>query len=675
MQKSLKSKYFLFFIVLFLICIATYFNSLSYDFVFDDNALITGNPLIKNPAHLGKVFKTTLFEASYDNVRPNYYRPLQVISFMLDYCFWKLNPFGYHLTNICLHFLIALLIFGLINLLFENFFIAAASSMLFCIHPINTTAVTYISGRADLLASLFILAVFLCSVLLLKYKKGVKLNFTLVILFSILAFLSRENALLIPAGIFFLSFFTGGLKRYKIYLLVTTSSLILIYLYIRVGLLNIPWQAHTYIQINPYLRVINFLYIIFYYIFLLAMPVNLYLMHTADPIIYMSDTRLWIVLGLFLALLVFWYLKRKDKIVTFSLIWFFIFVFPVFGGMTNFGTKLMMSEHWVYLAQAGFYIILSKILFFLKRYLKNLIYPFLAGIFLIYAALTVANSTNLKDRAVLSKRILQFDTNNKEAHKELAWVYLKNREYNKAIEHIDKALKISSFDDELYLLRGIYYEDTANIGLAISSYEQILKIMLKPARASNNLGGIYFNNGDLDKAEMFFRRAIEFNPLLYEPYLNLAKLYYKKNEVITAIFFYKKALSLNPNNSEISLNLAAIYTAKEDFKRAVNALENALIFGNRDVSVLVMLGALNGQLGLNNKALYYFKRALKLWPKSDYVLFNIGVFYANNNQFDKAIAIWQEGLKYNPNNKAIKEHIDKAKELLFNLKQGNPEVY
>lgn len=675
MQKSLKSKYFVFFIVLFLICLIAYFNSLSYDFVFDDNALITGNPLIKTPAHLGKVFATTLFTASYDNLSPNYYRPLQVVSFMLDYCFWKLNPFGYHLTNICLHFLNALLIFGLINLLFENFFIAAVSSMLFCIHPINTTAVTYISGRADLLASLFILAVFLSSVLLLKYQKGVKLNFTFIILFSILALLSRENALLIPAGIFFLLFFTGGLKKYKIYLLAATFSLILIYLYIRVGLLNIPWQAHTYIQINPYLRAINFLYIIFRYVFLLLLPVNLYLMHTAGPIFFISDIRLWVVSGLFLVFLIFWYLKRKDKIVNFSLAWFFIFVFPVFGGMTNFGARLMMSEHWVYLAQIGFYIILSEILFFSMRYLKNLIYPFLACILLIYAALTAANNANFKDSVVLSKRILQFDTNNKEAHKELAQVYLKNKQYSKAIGHINEALKISSFDDELYLLRGIYYEDTANSALAISSYEQILKIMPKPARASNNLGGIYFNKGDLDKAEMFFRRAIEFNPLLYEPYLNLAKLYDKKKEVNTAAFFYEKALSLNPNNSEIFFNLAAIYIAKEDFKLAINALENALIFGNHDVSVLVSLGILNAQLGLNNKAVQYFKKALKQEPKSDYVLLNIGVFYANINQFDKAITIWQEGLKYNPDNKAIKEHIGKAKELLSNLKQSNSEVY
>ncbi len=664
MKENLKLRCALFFIILFLICIGTYFISLSYDFVFDDRALVVDNPAIKDFNYIGKIFTTTLYDFSYESSKPNYYRPLQLISVMLDYRVWKLNPFGYHLTNVCLHFLNAFLIFGLILLLFEDFFAAATSGVFFCVHPINTTAVAYISGRADLLASLFMLAAFFCAVLSLKYKKGVKANFVFVILFFILALLSRENALIMPLGILLLCFFTKGQREHKTYLLIAILLVLFLYLYIRVGILNIIFSAPAFIYMPPYFRLINFLYVISCYIFLLIVPVNLYLMHVTKPILSVSDIRLLVVLALFLASLAFWYFKRKDKIASFSVIWFFIFVLPVFPVMTNFAAKLTMAENWLYLASVGFYIIIGKIIIFFKRYFENLIYPLISSIVLIYIALTVSNNTNFKNRLVLSNRVLQLDSGNKEARKELAGIYLKEKEYDRAIEQIDKALKISAFDEDLYLLQGMYYEDTGDMKAAVSSYEKMLKIAPNSARANNNLGGIYLNNGNLDKAEAFFRQAAGINPLLYEPYLNLAKLNYKKKEINTAVSFYEKVLSLNPHISEAALVLAQIYKENGLYERAIGMLKKALKAGAPDTSILVTLGILTGEKGWPGTAEYYFKEALRLAPKSDYVMLNMGVFYANNKWFDKAIGIWQKALNINPDNKAIKDYIEKARVLL-----------
>lgn len=661
MRKNLKMQYFIFFIVLFLICMVTYFSSLSYDFVFDDNALVVENPIIKDFNYVGKIFTSGLFDVSYDNSKPNYYRPLQLISVMLDYRIWKLNPFGYHLTNVLLHFLNAFLIFGLICLLFEDFFIAVFSSTLFCIHPINTSAVTYISGRADLLVSLFILAAFFCAASALKYNKSTKIKFALVILFFILALLSRENAAIAPLGMFSLPFFTKGQRKHGVYLFAATFFVLIIYLYIRVGALNIPFTGHSVMHIPFYFRPINFLYVIFSYLFLLVVPVNLYLMHVTNPILGVSDIRLWIVAVLFLTFIVCGYLKRKNKITIFSAMWFFIFILPVFFVMDNFAAKLTMAENWLYLASVGFYIMAGETLISFKRYLKIFFYPLIAGIFLIYFALTVINSANFKDRAILSKHILQFDSTNKEARKELAGIYLDKKQYDLAIEQIDKALKTSFFDEDLYLLQGLYYEDTGNIDRAVSSYDKILEITPRSSRANNNLGGIYLNNGNLDKAEVFLRRAVRINPLLYEPYLNLAKLNYKREEINAAVSFYEKALSLNPHLNEAILALAQIYKGQGDVKRAINILKRA---AGPDEPILVMQGMLTAEQGLNEQAEYYFKQALRVNPKSDYVMFNLGVFYANNNQLDKAVKVWQEALNNNPDNKEIKDYMEKARELL-----------
>lgn len=660
----LNSRNILVSVLLFLVCIFTYYHSLSYDFVFDDISLVVDNPYIKNPSCIGKIFQKDLWDFAYEADKPNYYRPLQTLSFMLDYRLWRLNSFGYHLTSVFIHFLNALLFFLFIYLIWENFFISVISSILFCIHPINTSAVAYISGRADLLASFFILSTFLSTILFFKYQINKTLYFCLSIFLSISALLSKENALIIPPGILFLSFFVEGKNKDKIKLFLASILTVVLYLYFRVKILNIPIARPALLSINFPLKTVNFLYLIASYIVLLIAPVNLYLSHAVSPIISVSDIRFWAALCFFAVVLSLWYLKRRNKALNFSILWFFIFASPVSFIMTGFGYKLNMAENWVYLASLGFYMIVGNMFYFLRRYLKSAVYLFISTVFLIYIVLTVINNYNFKDRISLAQRILRFNYENKEAHKELADAYLKEKDYDKASEHLSKAIRLAPLDPDLYLLQGIYYEDTGNIGMAIASYERLLKIIPNSSRANNNLGEIYFKKGDFNKAELFFKRAIEFSPLLFEPYLNMAKLYAKNNEINRALSFYKQAMELNPDNSEPFVNLAKIYFNKGDFKSAEDVLNRALTSGHREETVLVLLGIVNGELGFNTKADYYFKEVLRLGPKSEEAMLNIGVFYANQGQFNKAIEIWQEALNKNPDNKVIRENIDKARELL-----------
>lgn len=659
---STKSKSLI--IALFLICIFIYFNSLFCDFVFDDKSLIVSNPYIKDLSFISKVFSKDLYDIAYEGQKPNYYRPFQVISFMLDYRIWRLNPFGYHLTNILIHFFNSVLIYCIVYTLFKKLFLAAVSSFLFCTHPINTTTVAYISGRADLLVALFILSLFLCTILLIKYQKRQKLHFLLIILISIFALLSRENALLIPLIIFFLSFYLKGSNKYKVALLITIALVAYLFLLFRIRLLNIPILRHPLVNLNPYLKIINFLQIVLSYISLLVIPKNLHLMHTIVPIFSIWDMRVWLILIFFIILLFFFYLKRSESIFAFSISCFLIFLIPVFFSMTKFTkNKLAMSENWTYLSSFGFYIIISYWLYHLKKYFKIYVYSFVIIILFIFGTLTVINNINFKDDFTLSKYLLQFEPDNKEIYKELVSIYLEKKEYDKAIAHIKKSIEIEPFDSDLYILQGRYYEETGNTEMAISSYERLLKIIPNSGRANNNLGAIYFDKGNFSKAEEFFKKAIELNPMLFEPYLNMANLYYKNNHINDAIFFYKQVIKLNPDIKDTFINLGKIYIESKDFKQTINILNKAIAYTHTDPIILVMLGIANDNLGLDDKALLYFKEALKSDPKSQEAMLNVGIFYAHHNNFDKAIKIWEEALSINPDNEIIKENLRQAKEL------------
>lgn len=661
----LKSKHLLVALLLFLVCIGTYFNSLFYDFVFDDNSLVVDNPCIKSSNYIGKAFQKDLWDFAYEGNKPNYYRPLQTLSFMLDYRLWRLNPLGYHLTNAFLHLLNGLLVFGIIYLLFNNFFIAVTSSFLFCIHPINSSTVSYISGRGDLLAGAFILLTFLFSALSFKCPKNQKLYFVLTVLFSILAFLSRETALVIPLGLILLFYFIKEKNRSKTLLLLLVILSASLYLYFRLIVLNIPLTKQFFLNLSPFLRLLNFLYVLILYIFLLVIPVNLYLTHTTIPIFSWLDPKTQITLSLFMTGLILWYIKRHNKILNFSLTWFFIFVFQVLFVMTGFNrNKLCMAENWIYIAAIGFYVIISYLLYIFWSRHKAIAYCLITIMLSTYTTITIFNNSNFKDRISLASHMLLFDSENKEAHKELASAYLQNKEYANALEHIDQAIKLEPLDPDLYMLKGSYYEDTGNIKLAVTSYEKLLKIEPHSARANNNLGAIYFNKAEFDKARIFFEHAIKLNPLLSEPYLNMAKLCQHNNQITEAAFFYQQAIKLNPDFEEAFVNLAKIYINKRDFNSAIDVLNKASNSGHRVESVLMLLGIANGELGFDTKAGYYFSELSKFGPKSQDTMLNVGIFYANRGQLNKAIEIWQEGLRNAPDNKIIKENIDRAKELL-----------
>ena len=100
-------------ILLILISLAVYANSLNNSFVWDDTSLIVNNAYIKNLIFVPKIFTTDLFHTFHGKAHITFYRPLQSLSFMLDYFSWHLNPFGYHLTNVILHILVALAVISL----------------------------------------------------------------------------------------------------------------------------------------------------------------------------------------------------------------------------------------------------------------------------------------------------------------------------------------------------------------------------------------------------------------------------------------------------------------------------------------------------------------------------------------------------------------------------------
>lgn len=135
-----------------------YWPALRNGFVWDDTALVLRDPLIRSGTLLGESFRHFLF---LDATASNFYRPMQRLSFIADYRWFGFDhPGGWHATSILAHAGAAVALFFLTEKLLALAKVtprgwALGIALLWAIHPLHTSAVTYVSGRADPLAALF----------------------------------------------------------------------------------------------------------------------------------------------------------------------------------------------------------------------------------------------------------------------------------------------------------------------------------------------------------------------------------------------------------------------------------------------------------------------------------------------------------------------------------------
>ena len=142
------------------ITFAVYAPALRNGFVWDDTALILRDPLIRSWRLIPEGFQHFLF---IDATASDFFRPIQRLTYTLDYAAFGFAPSGYHFTSIAWH-IAATLAFLLLGQELLSLFgmeekkrrcVAFLAALAWGIHPLATSAVVYVSGRADPLMATF----------------------------------------------------------------------------------------------------------------------------------------------------------------------------------------------------------------------------------------------------------------------------------------------------------------------------------------------------------------------------------------------------------------------------------------------------------------------------------------------------------------------------------------
>jgi len=566
---SIRKKTLLYIITIIFAGIIIYANGLQGPFIFDDELLVKENEYIRDLSLFPKYFTTGVFAgAARQSV---YYRPLQTLSYAIDHLFWKQNPLGYHISSVIIHLCMALSIFWFVKLIYDNRLMAWIAAIFFVVHPIHTEAVTYISGRSDPLAAVFLILAFIF------YKKESAKKSIVFLTLCVLAYtcslLSREASIIFPLLVLAYHYSLKEkipVRGFSAILFVSAT-----YFVVRTCILSHLLAAPAPPAISLAGRLPGVFVAIFNYTRLVLIPLNL---HMEYGQVLFSFTDYKVILGLLICVLTaaLFLKKRNDPLISFSLLWLVVTLLPV---MNLFPVGTFMAEHWLYLPSVGLFLLLARSItsLYQKERLRVYALAIAAGLLVFYAIITVKQNSYWGDKVFFFERTLRFSPKSARAWLELGNAYSERGNFQKARDSLEKAIEVRPDYAAAYYNTGRLYTEMGKTGEAITAYKKSIEI--KPNVPSyNNLGNIYLKTGEVEKAVRAYQDSLRLFPN-YASYNNLGNLYAALGKREEAIKFYKEALKISPRDASIHNNLAVAYYRRKEYRLAIEHCDTALRLG------------------------------------------------------------------------------------------------
>jgi len=603
------------YLLLILITFAVFCQVNQYKFVnFDDQAYVTENSHIQSGITLDGfrwAFSTRYFDL---------WNPLVWLSFMFDYQLHGLNAGGYHLTNLILHIMSALLLFWLFNRMTAAIWRSAFVAFLFALHPLHVESVAWIAERKDVLSAFFWMLT-LCLYVYYTERPAIR-RYLLVILCFACALMSKPMVVTLPIVMMLLDYWpldrlqsrkivtnmpevmsVSTNKRKKKSKLKTesikknTSSSSIWKLSERriAGIIPI-WQLKEKIPFFILSAIIIIITICnpntinmsespilkqFPLISRLAnAPVAFvtYLVKTFWPydmaVFYPFSDHifLWQVWGSSLLILIITtaiiiMMKRLPYLFA-GWMWFGVAIAPVIGIIQiSLTTPYTIADRYHYLPSIGLGVILAwgiPSLIKSEAIRKKVIFP--AGIiFLAILSLISWNQCGYwKDGITLFSHALKVTDNNWLAYGGRGRVYADIGNHKQAIGDLEKAIEIKPRYAEAYNNRGFSYNALGNYKQAIEDYNKAIEIKPRYAEAYNNRGLAYNALGNYKQAIEDYNKAIEIKPDHAIVHYNRGNAYRDLGNFKQAIEDFGRAIEIKPDLPVAYYNRGATYIMQDN---------------------------------------------------------------------------------------------------------------
>ncbi|MBU2025739.1 MAG: tetratricopeptide repeat protein [Patescibacteria group bacterium] len=521
-----------------------YANSFPNQLFWDDQDAILNNAYIKDLENFENFFKENLIAGA--GLNSNYWRPLLLITYSLEWRLWRDWAPGYHFTNAVLHISAAVALFFLLLKLFKNKSAAFFCALVFLIHPLQTEAVTYVSGRADPLSAFLVflglisylnkktrltLALFILS--LMTKEKNALVFPALIVLVNLYLFFKQRSLKNRPAGKPSLKRLTQAVALKKIWPYFLVAA---VYALLRKTVLNFSDTFNLYGQPNLYtqsilIRAATFLKILPQYLYLSFLPHNLHMERLAD--FNKNFFHLLSLLGLIIvaALLTLAFLKRRTKpYLSFAALWFLVTLFPASGIL--FPVSGLFYEHYLYLPLIGLFLLLIFLIQDIFSQIKlrpfSLItFSLIAAAYLGFFSFQTVNRNRVwRDPVTFYNNIIQYNPQSLRVWNNLGMAYAQDRQYEQALFAYQKAIQLDQ--------------------------------QKKSAPPYHNLGRIYEELNQPQAAISSFEQAIQIDQRFIFSYFALASLYTREKNYDKAMEILKKAQNIFPKNSSIPIAIRQV---------------------------------------------------------------------------------------------------------------------
>ncbi len=568
-------------------------NSLGNGLVYDDHFLIERNRLLREVDVWG-IF-TTHYWGGYEgeaNVNGQY-RPLTVLSFMLD-GLGGIWPFRFHLTNVILHVVNSLLAYLLcLSLGLKRG--AILSALLFAVHPIHAEVVAGITfGRADLLAGLFSLsALFLY---IHWHNRNAEKYYGLALAGFFLALLCKESAITV-LGLVIAIDLTFALSRSKgIRDLLWQRGvrwagfigIFAIYLTMRKVAADLGFSAENILVLNNPLidqpldhRLLTAAGLFWKYCVLVLFPFKLSVDYSYNAIPVITSIRApeaiaGIVLGIAGLLLWAGAFRWRWPCVLFALALFFVPYSAV--SQTLVLLNAIFQERFLYIPVLGLFTLCGLGFERLEKYQKTGALALAVLILVGYSVRTIVRNTEWRDDLTL---------------------------YQSAVTAYPKSAKMQHALGDALSERG-------RISEAETAYRNALSVQ-KSALTYNNLGNLYAATARFKNATAAYQKAVEIEPHYVEAYMNKGLAAMQSGQITDAHSAFERAAVLNPTNAEIFYNLGVAREKLAQPAQAATAYARAIALRPNWAEAYFNMGKAHRDNGEKTAAIQAYTRFIELW--------------------------------------------------------------
>ena len=662
------------FFIYLLIGFMTYSNSLHNPFMLDDHSLFTEK--IKNTKFFGYHFipdKGAFLGVK--NMRNNYYRPLQDVTLMVFYQFFKDNPFDYHLINLVLLWLTVCLIYGLMWIISGKIFLAFLVGIFYLIHPISGVYVNYITASVFTIQVILLLGSLMCLWWSSEQKREAGFYYFLSLFLFGAALLYHETSMAFPFyALCFLFFKNIKNQREAVRKSIPFFCVLFFYFLCRMHYASLQdsiLRKFGMFQMNWPEYAASLSKLIFWYISKLISPTGIILIR-AIPVVR-EEIFPWIggmstLGGLFIFFLIYY---KKDPVVQLGLLWFAIGFLPFsFACLFQPVHGLMLEPHWFSFPVIGFFIVLAfsidKIFSIPQILTAGKEFKFRREIVVFCIAMTGVSWI------LLSRSYNKIWSNEKEyCHywlKEssglsavmfyLAAAYARDHENSQAGYFYEQALKKNYKPWMTDINLGLLDIDENRLQDAKKHFQSALILNPYSAAALSNLGLVYLKGKDYKTAQTYFLRSIENDRSLIVPRLQLAKIYIIQGEKNEAIQTYEEILRYVPHHEASLIGLIQLYIEEKNSQKILQ-IARELVSYSLNPEALTNAGILLIFYNFPKEAQAAFQKAMQADPNYKESYWEMGKLYVKMNQLDRALAVWKRGLQIDPRDERFKKNIEK----------------